>query len=160
MARQYNAPVFPPHVTVYAEIIEEVPDPAATRAALEGVVAGIPPFTLKVTKIGTSNAFTKTLFIEFADHDELSALSQRLREMGTLRSEYDLHPHLSLLYANLSEEEKQALVDAVQLAFNAVEFDRVAAVTGAPEVNTREDVQSWRIIAEAALHGKTEPRRC
>ena len=99
LARHYHAPVFAPHVTIYAGTVEEAPDPAATRAVLEQVGRRIPPFTWK-SRGSARQRFTKTLFVEFADHHELSALSRELQGTAMFQSAYELHPHLSLLYAH------------------------------------------------------------
>jgi 2'-5' RNA ligase superfamily len=150
LAQRYNTPVFTPHVTIYGETIDHEPNSSEIHALLEEAVREVSPIILQVTGVSASEKFTKTLFVEFADSPELSRLCSRFKQLSS-NADYELRPHLSLLYAHLPPNEKQTLAHELQAPFEHVLFDRVCAITGNARTDSREDVESWRVIAESRL---------
>ncbi|GIX48170.1 MAG: hypothetical protein KatS3mg131_2381 [Candidatus Tectimicrobiota bacterium] len=150
LAHQYEAPIFVPHVTVYAS--ESTPEDDAA-AILAQALAGMPPLHLRVTGIGYSKAFTQTLFVRFAPCAALEALSARLRARLARPSPYVLQPHLSLLYKHLPAEEKRRLAATLTLPGPTVRFDTAAAIAAAAETRTRQDVERWQLVCTYPLPG-------
>jgi hypothetical protein len=149
LSRRLRVPAFDPHLTVNA--IRRPRGGAAPE--LGSAVAGIPPITLQVRGIAHSAEFTKTLFVEFESSPLLEELAVRVARLTG--GKYKLEPHLSLVYAQLSEPQREALRQETRLSFSEVVFDRVRVITGTPKVESGRDVETWQAIAEAAL---SDPR--
>ena len=147
LAHRFAAPVFMPHLTLYA-------GPLATNDRVVEAVAqaarDFPVIELRATGIARSAQFTKTLFIEFELSAEIARLSDRLKSEGAQPAEYALEPHVSLLYANLDEETGNTLGRAIDIPAT-MSFDRLGAILAPGETRTRADVEAWRLVADARL---------
>ena len=147
LAQRFSAPTFEPHVTVYVtSAVRENPDTLLGRVLPEQ-----PPFRLQVRGIDFSDEFTKTLFIQFAPDPELSRFGAELRRASASPSDYQLNPHLSLIYKAMVHETQRDLTTTVTLPFSEIEFDAVKAIASPAEVKTRADVEAWRVVAEGRL---------
>ena len=148
LAARFDAPVFEPHVTVFAAAASNK-DPAEVLEEIQ--LTG--PLQLAVGSLESSDEFTKTLFIQLEPNAALSRVSEDLRRASVTKSEYQLNPHLSLIYKNMSPHEKQELAAQIYLPFSEIAFDSIKAVLIPAEIKTREDVETWRTIAERNLTG-------
>ncbi len=150
LAAECAAAVFEPHVTIYATESSPGEDPAAL---LREAARGLGGLALRVRGIGHSGVFTKTLFVEFEPSDGLRAFSDRLRVASAIPRDFELKPHLSLLYAAIDCESRERLAAALDLPFPEIRFDAVRPVRFQPPVETRADVERWRPLDRIALGG-------
>ena len=147
LAARFEAPVFEPHVTIYATNAANE-NPESALAAIEPARA---PYQLQVPELGYANKFTKTLFIQFAENPDLSRLSEDLRRASASGDDYQLNPHLSLIYKEISNEMKRALATSLNLPLAEIAFDRIKAVLSPAKIESRREVEAWRVIAERSL---------
>jgi len=116
LARQFGAPLFVPHVTIFIA-------PENSRAPLEVLnEVGAVDIELAIHSIRFSEQFTKTLFVQFEPNSTVQRLGDAIWKAGGTRNRYLIDPHLSLLYAKLSPETKQRLADKIWLPFREVHF--------------------------------------
>ena len=149
LAARFDAPVFEPHMTVYATTMGK--DDGA--ALLEQVVADCRTYSLRLSGVGYSDEFTKTVFVQFHPSEALSRLSANFREASSVKGEYQLNPHLSLIYKTMPPERKAEIANSMSLPFEEVRFDSAQAVISPADINSREDVEAWRIVATQKLSG-------
>lgn len=136
LARQCDAPVFEPHLTL-------------GRGGPEALVSvHQKPFRLRVAGFHFTEKFTKTLFIRLEMSPDLVALRTALGLPAT--DDYD--PHLSLLYQELPIARKADLARQAPLPLETVLFDRLAAVSCLDPTSSRADVESWKILATRPLN--------
>jgi 2'-5' RNA ligase len=144
LAAQHDAPVFAPHVTIFANESGGVDSPGRI---LEEAAGGISePIILRVERVAFSEKYTKTLFVEFADSPQLSAISEAVQRLSSAPHEYELNPHLSLIYKHLGEAEKQALAQTITIPFSEIAFDEIKAITAPAQTKKRTDVEAWRVV--------------
>jgi 2'-5' RNA ligase len=149
LAAKFDAPAFEPHVTLYVtDAPNEKPD-----AVLEHVLKSYGHARLSIHGLDYSDQFTKTLFVEFKPDAELARLSSDLRRASAVQNDYELNPHLSLIYKTMAEETKRDLANSVRLPFTEVRFDSVKAVISPANIESRADVEAWRVVAEQELTG-------
>src|SRR4051812_38309328 len=146
LAAKYDAPLFDPHVTLDAGRM----DPERTIASVQEIAAPR-AFELAVEHVGQSENFTKTLFVQFRPSEELQQFVDLLRKEVGSDTEYQLNPHLSLIYKRMFEPETAALARSTTIEVPSVTFDRLRVITGPDQTKTREDVESWQILAERKL---------
>ena len=84
---------------------------------------------------------------------ELARLSSDLRHASAVQNDYELNPHLSLIYKTMDSETKREIADSIRLPFTSVAFDLVKAVISPAEIKSRQDVEAWRVVAEKKLSG-------
>jgi 2'-5' RNA ligase len=149
LARKHDAPAFDPHVTLY------VTDATNENhsAVLESVLKNRGPYRLAVRGLDHSEKFTKTVFVQFEPDMEVARLSSDLRRASVSQIDYELNPHLSLMYKTMDRETKREIVDSISVPFPSVAFDLVKAVISPAEIKSRRDVKAWRVVAEQKLSG-------
>lgn len=142
-----DAPEFEPHVTFYVtKAAGENP-----AAVFQKELSNLKPLRLFVAGLEQSEKFTKTLYVQFNPDPALQRLSDQLRAASISQIEYELNPHLSLIYKTMTSETKRQIMNSLDLAFTEVEFDSVKAVICPARIESREDVESWRIVATQPL---------
>jgi 2'-5' RNA ligase len=149
LARRFDAPVFEPHVTLY------VTEPGNENPAdvLKETLRSITPPSLSITAIKYSDEFTETLFIEFRPDGLLASLNQNLRAVSASQFDYQLKPHLSLIYKTMSPDTKMEMANSLRLPFDEVCFDSAKAVIIPAKIEARKDVEAWRVVAEENFAG-------
>jgi len=147
LARRYDAPVFEPHVTIYAvadstDAIDTTPSKAARDCE---------PIVLQALEVSHSDEFVKTLFVEFGLNSKLRQFNQVIRNAAQNPSDYDLKPHLSLLYKRMSVQTRRRLARSIQMPFSQVLFDSLKAVRCVSPTQSRADVEAWHVVREKLL---------
>lgn len=149
LALRFDAPLFEPHVTLYVtQAAKENP-----AAVLQSVLADFKPLRLFVSGLDCSDKFTKTLYVQFRPDPAVQRLSEKLKAGSVCQREYELNPHLSLLYKTMAVGAKREIMNSLHLGFTEVQFDSVKAVVSPATIESREDVESWRIVATQSLTG-------
>jgi 2'-5' RNA ligase len=144
LARRYDAAVFEPHVTVHvgvncADAVDEV---------LSNAAQGCERIVLRTLEVNHSSEFIKTLFVQFALITQLQQLNQSIRAEAQDSSDYQLNPHMSLLYHGMSIQERRALARSIDIPFSEVTFDSLKAVRCISPTRSRADVEAWRVADE------------
>jgi hypothetical protein len=152
LAEQYSAPEFEPHVTVHvgADCTDTLGE------VLSRAVRDSKRIALQVLKISNSAEFIKTLFVTFAASAQLQRLKQSIRKATQDSSDYQLNPHLSLLYKNMSMADRRLLARSIEVPFPEVTFDSLKAVRCVSPTQTQADVESWAVMAETPLSGTAD----
>jgi 2'-5' RNA ligase len=149
LATRFDAPVFEPHVTLFSTIADhENPNKVLTE-----VISQHRKHRLAIRGVDYSNEFTKTLFVRFAPDPDLARLRDDLERASASPSDYELNPHLSLLYKDVDTKTKRHLALSIALPFTVVNFDSVKAVIVPATISSRKDVEAWRVVAEQRLSG-------
>lgn len=143
LAKQYDAPVFTPHVTIYSG--EYTPEESPAEL-LDNAIQGIQSFSLRVDQLLYTDQFTKTLFVQFYPNPFLTQISETLHNCSKHPAKYVLNPHLSLIYQYLREEIKKKLITQLCLPKSEVFFNEVRAISTRNQVKGWEDVVSWEVI--------------
>ena len=149
LVRRCDAPVFEPHVTIHvgadrADTAKKALGDAARNSKLIG---------LKPLGVDQSAEFIKTLFVQFGMSAELSKINGIIREAANYSSQYELKPHLSLLYKNLAAATRCELAASITVPFSEVTFDAIKAVRCVSPIESGADVEAWHVVAAASLSG-------
>ena len=147
LASRFGAPRFEPHLTIYATR-KGNEDP---HDVLRGALAGCQPFRLLIRDIQCSDEFTKTVFVQFEPSPRLSRLSRALQQASALQDEYELNPHLSLIYKKMTREARMEVASSVRVPFTEVLFDSAKAIVCPTSIKSRADVESWMVVATQSL---------
>ena len=147
LARRYEAAAFEPHVTLH--VGADRADSA--QQALAESAREYTPIELKPLGIQQSDEFVKTLFVQFALSAELRQANEFIRDAAQDSSQYDLQPHLSLLYNKLEDAVRRELAASTIVPFSQITFDRIKAVRCVLPTQSRADVESWRVIGAEEL---------
>ena len=147
LARRCDAPVFEPHLTIH--VGADRADPAEN--ALGGAARECKAIGLTPLGIDQSDEFIKTLFVQFAMSAELRKINNVIREAANDSAQYELKPHLSLLYKKMEAAARRELAASINVAFSEVTFDAIKAVRCVSPTQSRADVEAWHVVWAQAL---------
>jgi len=150
LADRYDAPVFEPHVTIH---VGEEDRADAAKKPLGDAARQCKIIELTPRGTGQSDQFVKTLFVQFAMNPELRRINDLIRGVANDSLKYDLNPHLSLLYKNLSVANRHELAASIKVPLTVLPFDRLKAVRCVSPTKSSADVESWQVIAGCSLSG-------
>ncbi len=141
LAKEYNAPVFEPHVTLIGEFMDPVENAVEKTKHL---VTGEKPFIIKMNEISFQDFYWRTLFVYAEKSQPLLALHEKAKQIFNM----DLPPympHLSLLYGMFPQEVKDKIIESIGKDQSAeFKIEKVTLVKGGK-------VEDWKIIAEFLL---------
>lgn len=150
LSREYHAPIFTPHVTLYSG---EGMDPLKTCREVAALLATVPPLELEVMETATSDAFFRTFVVRLGKNKAVTRLRRRLAGLAEERRSRPFEPHLSLLYQRLTPAARELLPARYPIDVQRIGFDEVWLVTPAnPDLGWR-DVASWRVRGRFELVG-------
>ncbi len=151
LARRFSAPVFLPHVTVYSCRRTPGQRELAVMAALAGSCR---PVAARPAGLACTGRLTQALFARLKDTPEISGLSRALHAGVPLPSDYELVPHLSLLYQKLPASAGEPLVREVALCLPEIRFDTLWAVAIPEQLRNLGDLHGWRPLAISRLDSR------
>jgi 2'-5' RNA ligase len=148
LAKRYAAPEFEPHVTVHVGVdCTKTVDEVLSKAGRSSK-----KIALQVLNVSSSSEFIKTLFVLFTRSTQLQQLNQSIRTAAQDSSDYQLTPHLSLMYKRMSIQDRRLLTHSIEVPFFEVTFDSLKAVRCVSPTRNRADVEAWRVVAEKPLN--------
>ena len=150
LADRYDTPPFEPHVTLCTGSCADEGELAPLRRALAGAAAETGPLSLRVTGLGTTEEYFRTLFIAFEDEPALRRLHEAAKGAAPGGSDYRFEPHLSLLYAEMPLAEKEMAARSVTLDRSEIRFREVKIVTPDP-VGGWIDTRRWKTLFRVRL---------
>jgi len=147
LARRYDAPVFEPHVTIHVGADHA----GAAKQAIADATRECTPIRLTPIGIHESEVFVKTLFVKFAVSVELRRINEVIRKAAHDSSQYQLEPHLSLLYKKMEAATRRELAASMKVSLSEVTFGAIKAVRCVSPTKSRADVEAWRVVATIPL---------
>lgn len=150
LARQYDAPVFDPHITLYSGASE----PFDAEAVLERVIAGLPALRVRTRGTAQTPQLFKTAFVQFERSPALNELAARAQSALPFKSDYTFDPHLSLIYKRLPEAVRADIARGYE---PPAEIACEAVCVVVPGAGGWEDVASWQRLATRQLAGAERP---
>lgn len=131
LAEKANAPVFSPHITLMGSIHTD--DVISYRNAIFPIVNNIRKINIDFKEIQMEEIIWRAMYFLVEPKGELTKIHHKLvnalHKIGAKKESHYL-PHLSLLYAEFSKEEKQNLLENTQAIFPSrnLLFDQIKIV--------------------------------
>lgn len=144
LAREFGGPVFSPHVTLAARI----PADAPVREVTAALAAETRPFDLRFGLLAMEDAYFRALYIQMEDIEELKALHAKTFAAFGMTPTSTYVPHTSLVYGNLSQQAKEAVLPTIVYPEGEVFPVRSLALYETPG-----ETETWRKIEEFPLLG-------
>lgn len=142
LAKEYQAPVFQPHVTLLGDFMYSEEESIEKTKQL---VLSQKPFRLNLEKIGYQDFYFRTLFVRAKKNRPLLALHNRAKEIFKKNNIPHYMPHLSILYGTFPRSLKEEIIkeigrdQSVKFEVNSVHLVKGGAI------------EDWRIIGEFPL---------
>jgi 2'-5' RNA ligase len=110
LAAQYSSPKFPPHITLIGLVEAEE---AAMISKTQAVAAQLHPFLIKLTQVGYTSDFYRSLFVNVESSEKILTAYQEARKIFPANQAASLMPHLSLLYGDFPITTKQQIIKEI-----------------------------------------------
>ena len=136
LARQYGAPKFSAHITVYSDVTSL----RKAKAAVQSLSSCKIPVCK--TGIGQSDYLWKTLFIKIKKDKNLNKIHKSLHTI--LGTKYDFEPHISLIYKKMDSSTKRKIKNSLKIK-KSFSFGEIAIV------RSSKCVRDWKMIYKASL---------
>jgi 2'-5' RNA ligase len=153
---EFGGPQFEPHITVVGAISLTAEEALEKfRSACDGVRA----HNVAVDRVATGTFFYQCVYLLIQPSDELIGASSHCSEHFGYKSETPYMPHLSLLYADLSDDEKKKALEKansldVRVGRLCFPINRLVLYKTDTEDKT---LKSWEKVAECDLKAKSDP---
>lgn len=115
LSDEYNTPVFSPHVTLLGSINSSETESISLTNTL---ASSLYPFELELTKAGYRDQFYQSLFIHVDKTPKLEEFRNRACQLFGIEEEEKFMPHLSLMYGDLSQKEKERILNLIGREFH------------------------------------------
>lgn len=146
LCQEWGAVPFEPHVTLFVgEHVQEEDMFSVGEQLAQGRTA----VSLPVHDIGYSDFIFKTLYIQFGMEPWLHDMVQTIRASLFYPGDYQLDPHLSLIYKAMETAVLQNLSKTIQLQSNTIPFDQIKLVI--PQTGNWADIDAWQIVSSWRL---------
>jgi 2'-5' RNA ligase len=150
LAAEHGAPRFQPHVTMVGTF--DSPEDVAIRT-LGSLAIGVPSFEVTFAAVGHEQTYFRSLYLCTDPSPQLTALHEAGRRAWAL----DLQPympHLSLLYSDVTEEQKRPIIDALDIALPlTIHLDAVELWA-----DDHLGVRGWRRVSRVPFSGLSQNR--
>lgn len=148
LAKENDSPVFTPHLTLIGDTDIGFED---VKSAVDEVFANQPQFKIKAQGLNQSEAFFKTVFIEFEINDTLRNLFQAFSQRTDKRNIDNFKPHISLIYKLMPQDEKVKIINSLNIKD---EYTIGGAYIVAPKEGDVDflDVEGWRTLYKKRLN--------
>lgn len=114
LSQKYDTPSFEPHVTLISGLKRSEME---MKALLNTLAASVSPFELTLSKAGYRDTFYQSLFIYVQKNKVLDKLRKRSCRLFDCSETNIYTPHLSLLYGELSQNEKERILNTIGREF-------------------------------------------
>lgn len=115
LANIHKGPSFTPHVTLVGGIWLTSQQEIIARAT--AAAKRLKRFTIRLAEPSAGSTYHQCVYLLCEKDEALVATAQALREATDVKLEADYLPHLSLLYASMSKESREAVVAEVTANF-------------------------------------------
>jgi 2'-5' RNA ligase len=146
IAREHAAPAFPAHITLLGNVNGKEPEMVARTHEL---ATASKTFPITLTGVDTTPEYYRALFIGVELSTELSHLYAQARQIFRFEPQRAYRPHLSLLYSDLSREQKQQIIGTLQPRLQALLHTFTARTLHL--YSTEGPTESWQQIGSFPL---------
>ncbi|KAI5061010.1 hypothetical protein GOP47_0024122 [Adiantum capillus-veneris] len=152
----FQAPAFEPHVTVLGVGTQKLSLEQASLS-LRAACRSLPPFTCRLTRPSCGNTFYQCVYMLVdPSHEVLQANKLVQGVFETQQSNQVYMPHMSLLYADLTADDKEKARLLVEENYGSqlceTEFLVSSLSLYSTDINDKA-LTSWKKVAEFPLEG-------
>ena len=112
LAAEFTGPMFSPHVTLLARI--PVEEEGVLIEKTKQLASSLSPFEVALGTVDMERAYFRALYLQ-VESEEIKNVHQRANELFSMQDEREYVPHMSLLYGNYPETQKQEVASALEV---------------------------------------------
>lgn len=139
LGKKYCSPTFNPHITVYSGIRSI----SSAKSAIQNC-KDMRKFVVAATDLGFSDSLWKTVFINVGKNQKLNQIHDIIKKSIRQGPEYELNPHISLIYKKMDASEKQVIIDDLKIK-RKFTFDKITIIASS------KNVKKWDVVDRVIL---------
>jgi len=143
LSETYGTPAFEAHVTVVSGLSGNE-DHLVKK--IDTFARGKHSLSVTMKDIYYTHGFFTVLFLNIQNTPKIDQLNTQAREHLKPFGQGPYHPHLSLLYGDITSQEKERIIANLTLLPRIITLDKLKLVKG------HSDVTQWQVIREWSLH--------
>ncbi|KAF3777281.1 Cyclic phosphodiesterase [Nymphaea thermarum] len=150
LKNEFGGPEFGPHITMVGAIRLNRKDAIAKLVASS---EGLKPIKCRISSVSKGTFFYQCIYLLVHPDDEVMEASRHCTEHFGYVSSSPYMPHLSLLYGDISEEEKDKAIEKAKALDNVIDQLEFEVSTLALYRTDTEDktLESWELVADCKL---------
>ena len=141
LSKKHGTPVFEPHVTLLGGL--EMGETELIQLT-DTLAAYLHPFDIVLTRAGYMDTYYQSLFVHAEKSEEMMNAHSTAKKLFGIDREEEFVPHLSLLYGNLTRNEKERILNVM-----GREFHLRFSVHNVLLINTTGKPKNWKKIHSA-----------
>lgn len=133
LGKKYDTPLFEPHVTLLGDLRHGETELIQLTDTLAG---SLHPLELLLTKADCGNSFYQSIFVHVEKSKELQSARKIACRLFDKNDSEDYMPHLSLLYGDMSRNEKELILNVMEREFQirfTANYVRLVKTEGRPK---------------------------
>jgi len=142
LSEAYDTPDFEPHVTLVSGLSGNEDH---LVKIIDAFTRGKHSLSVTINGIDYMHGFFTALVFNIQNTPEIDLFNAQTREHLNPFDQGPYHPHLSLLYGDITEEEKEHIIANLNLLPRTITLDKLKLVKG------HSEIERWRVIREWSL---------
>ncbi len=142
LSEAYGTPAFEPHVTLVSGFSGNE-DHLVKKT--DAFARGKHSFSVTMEGIDYTHGFLTALFLNIQNTLKIDQFNTQARKHLKPFGQGPYHPHLSLLYGDITSQEKKRIIASLNLLPRTITLDKLKLVQG------HSNVTQWRVIREWSL---------
>lgn len=143
-----DTPSFIPHLTLLGDLRN---DPQDLIKIVNEIFENFEEFEVEKISLDYSSMFTKTVFIKVRLDEKLKNLFNNVSSKTDNRSLHIFMPHISLIYKNMPELDKLAIIQNLDIK-DKFRIGKAVVVNNKKKTETETDVENWQVIYQKNLN--------
>lgn len=115
LSEKYNSPKFEPHVTLLSGLRHGETELIQLTKTLAGALT---PFDILLTHAGYRDKYYQSLYVHVKKNEALINAYQTALQLFDIEEGEEFIPHLSLMYGDFSQEEKERILSIMGREFH------------------------------------------
>ncbi len=141
LSKKYNSVSFKPHITAYGFVNIKLDK---ISKICRDISARFEPFNVEFLNISYSDDFWKTLFVNLKTSMIMSEIHNNLRNKFQKVENYVFEPHISLIYNNMSNNDKKEISKNIKLK-KQFRIDSISIL------HYSDKIENWKIVEKFIL---------
>lgn len=143
LSKLYTTPVFEPHITLSIGLSGDENDLIKKTDAF---VRKKYKFSVNTKDIKYTQGFLKALFLNIANTPAINEFNAQAVEHFKPLSHGPFQPHMSLLYGDITPDEKERIIAELNFLPRTITFDKLKLIKGHPDVTQWQVIREWSLI--------------
>ena len=140
LSKTYGTCVFEPHVTLVTGLSG---DEDVLVKKIDAFARGKHKFSVAAKGIDYTHGFLTALFLKIQNTPAIDQLNMQAREHLAPFGQGPYHPHLSLLYGDITSQEKEHIIAGFNLVLQTITFNKLKLIKGHSDVTQWQGIGEW-----------------